>query len=350
MRVCPVTYTKRMTSANRHDPEPNSLSGHEPQIGGGSAPNLTGYEPLLGGVRRAGADMRRVQTLINAPTEADRLRILDMMRRFGQTDAYAKELAQVVPARARQKVGGWHGTFTPGQRIAAMHVLGEIGSYESILPLIDALADDVFQVREAAASALVAVCARLEPSDRRTEIAFRALVDALAMRPLSARKVIANVLAGAPVDLVLKPLLVAGLGSPDWWARREAAWVLGKLGERRAVPRLARALGDASTAVRASAAWALGQIDTPAAIAPLADALEDRDEVVRAAAVEALGAQVGRLSALDAAFRPLIERLIGMLSDPDISVRLSVKETLAELAQNAEARRVLQTFRDKLGR
>jgi len=339
-----------VAGANRHDPEPDTLSGYEPQIGGGSAPNLTGYEPLLGGVRRVGVDMRRVQTLINAPTEVDRRRILDTVRRFGQTDAYAKELAQVIPARARQKVGGWRGTFTPGQRCAAMDVLAEIGSYESILPLIDALADDVFQVREAAARTLTAICARLDPFDRRTQIVYRALVDALAMRPLSARKVIARVLASAPVDLVLKPLLVAGLGSPDWWARREAAWVLGKLGERRAVPRLVRALNDPSAAVRASAAWALGQIDAPAAIKPLSTALEDRDEVVRAAAVEALGAQVRRLSALDASFRPVIGRLIEMLADPDISVRLSAKETLAELAQNAEARRVLQTFRDKLGR
>lgn len=323
-------------------PEP---TGDEPQLGGGGAqPDLTGYEPLLGGARRADADLVRIQALINTPEDVERRHILDYVARLGQTDTYARELAQVVPARARHKVGSWHGTFTPGQRIAAMGVLAEIGSYESILPLLDALADDVYNVRQAAAAALTAVCARLDPSDRRTGIAFEAMVDALAMRPLSARKVIARILAEAPRNLVVRPLLRAGLQSPDWWARREAAWVLGKLGDPRAVKRLTAALSDSSTAVRASAAWALGVIRSAETIVPLNNALDDPDEVVRAAAVEGLGAQAARLSALDKYFRPTIERLVEALNDPDISVRLAVKETLAALAVLPEARRVLQSL------
>ena len=48
---------------------------------------------------------------------------------------------------------------------------------------------------------------------------------------------------------------------------------------------------------------------------------------------QALGLPPGRVR---------VYNLIEMLADPDISVRLSAKETLAELAQNAEARRVLR--------
>lgn len=329
-------------------PDPDRHSGQEPQLGSGSLPRLTGYEPLLGGIRRVGADQRRIQTLIGTPSEAERRRVLEYIARLGQTDAYAQELAQVVPARARQKVGGWHGTFTPGQRIAAMRVLAEIGSYESVLPLLDALADDVYAVRQAAADSLTALAARLDPADRRTEIVFRALVDALAMRPLSARRVVAQILASTEPELVLRPLLGTGLGAADWWARREAAWVLGSLGDPRAAKRLAGALGDPSAAVRTAAAWALGRLGVPAAIPELMDALEDRDEVVRAAVVEALGALTPRLSATDAAFREVICRVVGALEDPDISVRLAVKETLAEVAKLPEGRRVLQSLRGTL--
>jgi hypothetical protein len=326
-------------------PQASRPSGHEPSLGGGAGvPDLTGYEPLLGGIRRAGADMQRVEALLTASAE-ERGRILTYVERLGQTDLYAQELAQVVPARARRKVGSWRGSFTPGERQQAMNVLREIGRYESIVPLLDALQDDIYEVRKAAEGALIAVCGRLPADDRRTALAYRALTDALAIRLLSARKVVARVLADAPPDLVLGPLLNNALRSPDWWVRREAAWVLGMLGDRRATRRLIEALDDTSTAVRASAAWGLGRIDAPIAVEPLAAALDDPDEVVRAAAVEALGEQAARLSPLDGDLEPALARLVDSLEDPDISVRLAAVETLARLAAHPEARRTLRALR-----
>lgn len=320
-------------------------TGHEPSLGGGaSAPDLTGYEPLLGGIRRAGADMQRVEALLTASAE-ERTCILTYVERLGQTDLYAQELAQIVPARARRKVGSWRGSFTPGERQQAMNVLREIGGYESIVPLLDALQDDVYEVRKAAEGALIAICGRLPGDDRRTGLAYRALTDALAIRLLSARKVVARVLADAPPDLVLGPLLNNGLRSPDWWVRREAAWVLGMLGDRRATRRLIEVLGDASPAVRASAAWGLGRIDAPVAVGPLAAALDDPDEVVRGAVVEALGEQAARLSPLDGDLKSTLAPLVDSLDDPDISVRQAAVETLARLAALPEARRVLRTLR-----
>lgn len=322
-------------------------SGREPQLGQGDLPDLSGYEPLLGGVRRAGADMTRVLAIVDAVDDADRDHLLRVVDRLGQTDLYARELAQVVPVRARVKVGNWRGSFTPGQRMRAMQALAGIGSYESVVPLLEALADDIYEVRKTAEEALVSVCGRLDPEKEQTRIVYHALVDALSMQPLSARKVVARILAAAPPDLVLGPLLNEGLTSGDWWARREAAWVLGALGDRRATLRLIGMLDDPSPAVCASAAWALGQLDAPIAVEPLIDLLDSGDEIMRAAAVEALGELAGRLSPLDEWLEVALDALIAALQDTDIAVRHAALEALSDLQANPTARRALRAFIEK---
>ncbi len=321
-----------------------SFSGREPRLGGDDALDLTGFEPLLGGARRAGADMGRIQALLDAPSGEERHRLLAYVARLGQTSLYAQELAQIVPARARQRVGNWRGSFTPGQRCAAMDALAEIGGTESIVPLLEALDDAVFEVRQAAGRALTAICGRLPQDDRRTKIVYRALVEALRTPALSGRKVVARILAAAPPDLVLGPLLREGLKAQEWGARREAAWVLGALGDQRATRRLVAALGDPSAAVRGAAAWALGRLDAPVVIAPLSGALDDPDEVVRAAVIEALSAQAVRLSPDDEAFVPTLALVASGLQDPDISVRHATREALTALAAIPDARRALRAL------
>ena len=323
------------------------LSGSEPQLGGNNVLPLTGYEPLLGGIRRAGADMSRVLALVNAEQIAERERILRMVRRLGQIDVYAQELAQVVPRRARIKTGNWRGSFTPGQRIRAMETLQQIGSYESLVPLLDVLSDDTYAVRRAAEKSLTAICTRLDPSLRQTRIAFKALVESLRELPLIARKVVARILADAPPDLVLGPLLSDGLDAPEWYARREAAWTLGKLGDQRATHRLIDTLADPSSAVRSSTAWALGHLQAPIAIQPLMTLLDDQDEVVRAAAIEALGTLASRLSRLDPDLTATLDRIIGMLHDSDMAVRHAALEALVDLQHRPEARQALNRFVNK---
>lgn len=83
--------------------------------------------------------------------------------------------------------------------------------------------------------------------------------------------------------------LVAALGNPAWIARRNAAWALGAIDDRGAVPALTRALGDAATRVRQQAAWALGAIGDPGAMQGLLSALKDPDPGVRRQAAWAIG-------------------------------------------------------------
>lgn len=98
-------------------------------------------------------------------------------------------------------------------------------------------------------------------------------------------------------------LLVSGLADPDLDVRVRAAAALGKLGERKAVPALARALGSPDSALREAAATALGRLGGPRACAALRARLGDDTDTVVAKVAAALGAQrdaraVGPLVAL----------------------------------------------------
>lgn len=337
-----------------HTPDPDSIhrkrdgEALDPQLGGErrTAPDVfqgSGMEPLLGGRRRVGPDMTRIQALIDAPGEDERRRLLDHVMRLGQSRLYAEELMQVIPERARQKRGNWRGTFTPTQRVAALNALAIIGNGESVPVLLGVLGDSNYDVRRAAETALRAVVRRLDPTDSRTEAVFEKMIQALRLFSVRARKVIAHVLADAPADLVLGPLLWQGLASEEWWARRESAWVLGMLEDKRATRRLIALLDDPSGAVRASAAWALGRLDAPITLQPLAGAAADDDEVVRAAAVEALGAHAARLSPEDENYQSVLGALVNGLVDHDWSVRTAAMDALFEL-DTPEARLALQSF------
>jgi HEAT repeat protein len=331
-----------MMSQRTTDSNQPRRTGHEPQLGGGDGPRRSGMEPLLGGIRRAGADPDRVEALLNAPTAQHQEPILDWIARFGQVTLYANVLVEIIPDRARHKAGNWRGTLTPSQRCRAIDALGTIGSYESIQPLLNVLGDPTYEVRIAAESALAAIVARLPLDDRRTEAAFALMVESMNVLPGHGRKVAARILSQAPPDLVLGPLLGEGLTAAEWWARREAAWTLGKLGDRRATKRLVGALDDPSAAVRGSAAWALGQLDAPVTIPALIRASSESDEVVRAAAVEALGAQVGRLTPNHRAFGAGLARLVEALNDQDWAVRHAAYDSLSAITE-PEARLALHS-------
>jgi HEAT repeat protein len=92
--------------------------------------------------------------------------------------------------------------------------------------------------------------------------------------------------------------LARALAGPAWIARRNAAWALGALGNRQAVPLLSRSLHDGEAAVRSRSAWALGALDGSEAVPALVEALKDPDAGVREQAAWALGA-IGDRRAVD---------------------------------------------------
>jgi HEAT repeat protein len=86
------------------------------------------------------------------------------------------------------------------------------------------------------------------------------------------------------------PALLGALKHDAWIARRNAAWALGAIDDRRAVDPLIQTLRDREPAVREQAAWALGAIDDNAAVQPLVGSLKDDDYRVRKQSAWALGA------------------------------------------------------------
>jgi HEAT repeat protein len=107
------------------------------------------------------------------------------------------------------------------------------------------------------------------------------------------------------------PLLttLTGLGPTG---RRNVAWALGALHDRRAVPSLIASLKDAEMAVREQASWALGALDDARAVQPLIGTLRDTSPAVRRQSAWALGA-IADAAAVDA--------LASALKDSDPRVR-----------------------------
>lgn len=84
------------------------------------------------------------------------------------------------------------------------------------------------------------------------------------------------------------PFLIDTLKDPDEDMRRDAAWMLGNIGDERAIPPLTEALKDPDEEVRFHVAINLGKFEKPA-VPYLLDALEDPDEHVRRYAAWILG-------------------------------------------------------------
>lgn len=104
--------------------------------------------------------------------------------------------------------------------------------------------------------------------------------------------------------------------------RLQAAYILGTLKDRRAVPGLAKALSDVHYAVRAAAAAALGMIGEPVAAEAVMAATTDEEAWVRAEAIRALG----KLKAQGA-----LSRVEAALDDSDWKVRLEAARALGRL-------------------
>ena len=119
--------------------------------------------------------------------------------------------------------------------------------------------------------------------------------------------------------------------------RKEAADVLGRIGDDRAVEPLIQTLRDEERAVRRSAAEALGKIGDTRAVEPLIRAIGNW--AIRRNAIKALG-KIGDTRAID----PLIE----VLEDENVKTRATVAEALGEIGDARAIIPLIKALGDKL--
>ena len=127
------------------------------------------------------------------------------------------------------------------------------------------------------------------------------------------------------------------LAGPAWIARSNAAWALGAMRNRQAVPLLTRTLKDGEAAVRRKGAWALGALDSSEAVPALVEALKDSDAGVREQVAWALGAIGDRRG---------VEGLIGALNDSVAGVRKQAAWALGAIGDNRAVTALTKSLKD----
>ena len=127
------------------------------------------------------------------------------------------------------------------------------------------------------------------------------------------------------------------LAGPAWIARSNAAWALGAMRNRQAVPLLTRTLKDGEAAVRRKGAWALGALDSSEAVPALVEALKDSDAGVREQVAWALGAIGDRRG---------VEGLIGALNDSAAGVRKQAAWALGAIGDNRAVTALTKSLKD----
>ena len=184
--------------------------------------------------------------------------------------------------------------------------LKEVGDFQAIAPLIDALQDPTSVVRSHSVTALGKIG---EPqalpaviSALKTEAVRSALDIGVCYRAIEALHRLGETAAES---------LIHALKHQDRAIRRKAATLLGKTGEAGAVDLLIIALKDEHPRVRSRAAHALGRIGNPSAVKPLTIALKDTAPSVR----------INALHALDKFGESAVAALTSALGDPVASVR-----------------------------
>lgn len=148
--------------------------------------------------------------------------------------------------------------------------------------------------------------------------------------------------AAAALASIGKPsvdVLIASLGAPEWFARKNAAWALGAIEDARAVSPVIAVLRDPEPAVRQNAAWALGALEAKAAVVPLTGALRDPDAETREKAAWALGA-IEDPRAVDPLSRALS-------SDADHGVRAKAAWALGAIGEPRAADALAAALKDR---
>ncbi len=201
-------------------------------------------------------------------------------RRWWQRAEAAEKLGLIGSEKATPALIERMSDPMPEVRLRAAQALGNIGTAESLRPLVVAL-------RDAGRWSAIRVAGMLiSAGDDAVDVLleeFQGLPDAA--------KVSAIDIFGRIKSLRGTRLLRELLNDPHPDLRARSAYALGMIGDPTAAPLLAECLKDGEWAVRAMAAKALGRLRESGSIAALAAALSDPQWWVRANAAEALKAK-----------------------------------------------------------
>ena len=240
-------------------------------------------------------------------------------------------------------------TLRRGEEPARRQTVAELGASsrpEAIAPLLVAVGDESWAVRQAAVEALAgfppgALLPALEASlrdgddagSRNAAMEIYVRLGSSATAPLLAFlsdsdeevRLFAAVMLGSLKAPAAVPALVQALSDPDVNVRHAAAASLGQIGSPEAVPRLVDAL-HGEPWLQYSALHALGEIGDPRAAPALLSLLDD--ETLRMPALEALGRLAGREA---------LARIAPHLLDPDPALRNAAIRAVVEIEQRATA-------------
>jgi len=190
-------------------------------------------------------------------------------------------------------------------RLWAVAELARMDDEAAIAPLVEALADEDFEVRPQVKAAIARsgpravtpLIAALRHADAAVREHAADLLQQIEWTPRNAAEVAHKLALARDWDELIAcgpdavDPLVAALLDADAAVRARAATGLGAVGDPRGVPPLLGALQDGAANVRRDAVCALARLGDPRAVAPLtACLLNDQDDDVRAEAALALGA------------------------------------------------------------
>ena len=209
-------------------------------------------------------------TLALVGSDAARGVLEDAYKRTPESDirqAIERALAQfsypIIPTRVRRAFAD------PQTRDTAIEALGNIASYDATELLLEALQDKDKRSSDAAFQALV---------EREDERIAPALVTMLTQGPAQTKKQAARLLGSRKDALALRALseLCGTAKARD--LRMTAAFALGKIGKRQAIPALLERLFDPDEhiIVSTAACISLGEIGDPIVLAPLRRVIDER--------------------------------------------------------------------------
>lgn len=174
-------------------------------------------------------------------------------------------------AEARQSRQKW-------RQVSALLALGWMASLDSLDLLREAVYDPDTDIGYAACHAL---------AQYDSAFAYERLLEALREGRL-ARSRVATLIESARFGRATE-LLIERVRDPEPGVRFWIAYLLGKRGDPKALPALARLAGDAASSVRANTARSFGEIGGTESIAYIRRLLRDEDWLVRARAAKAAG-------------------------------------------------------------